>query len=68
MKLKIIPNETPAKVESETGTAKVVKTYRIEEDLFDKADALSRQKHGVGLSSLIGPLVKAYFKLDKDKK
>jgi hypothetical protein len=46
---------------------KVVKSYRIDPDEFIEAEAACQAQHGCGLSSIIGPLVKAYFELDKPK-
>lgn len=50
------------------GDAKVVKTYRIDPDTFEAAEAACKQQHGVGIATFIEPLLKAHFKLDKDKK
>jgi hypothetical protein len=51
-----------------TNGPKEVKTYRIDPVVFNKVDQACRQQHNVGVSSIIEPLLKSYFKIDETKK
>jgi antitoxin component of RelBE/YafQ-DinJ toxin-antitoxin module len=53
-----------AKIEIPQPTGpKVVKTYRIDEKVFDAADAKCKQLHGVSIAQFIEPLLKKYFNI-----
>jgi hypothetical protein len=56
------------KIEIQQSTGpKVVKTYRINEDLFTAAEAKCKQQYGVTIASFIEPLLKSHFNLDPKK-
>lgn len=46
---------------------KEVKTYRIDPVVYEAAERKCRQKHNVGVASIIEPLLKSYFKIDEAK-
>jgi hypothetical protein len=48
--------------------AKVVKSYRIKQVTFDKADSLSNQKYGKGVAAIIEQLIENHFSLNPKKK
>jgi hypothetical protein len=47
---------------------KIVRTYRIKPKTFQKAEALSKQKHGKGLAGIIEQLIENHFDLNPKKK
>lgn len=51
-----------------TPEVKIVRTYRIKETTFDKADALSKQKYGKGVAAIIEQLIENHFDLNPKKK
>jgi hypothetical protein len=56
-----ITTQTPAEV-------KVVKPYRVKPSTFKTADALSKQKYGVGVAGIIEQLIEKHFGLNPKKK
>ncbi len=57
----IAPASTEAINAVTTGEKKIVRSYRIDQDVWEKADTAAQQKHNKGVASVIEPLLKAYF-------
>lgn len=65
MSKKIDQNKVPAilKVDESEGDPKVVKTYRINQQVFDIAEDRCKKAHNCGVSSIIDDLLIAYFNI-----
>jgi len=48
----------------EDNQPKVVKTARVNENLWNAADELCNEQHGCGVSSIVNALIASYFGLD----
>lgn len=65
MSKKIVQSKIPPilNIDENEGDPKVVKTYRINQQVFNVAESRCQKTHGCGVSSIIDDLLIAYFNI-----